>query len=69
MNAAPASLPGIPCPDCGARLVASIEQLLGAGRLACSCGLVLHVDTERSRETLHDLGELQRKLASLPPAP
>jgi hypothetical protein len=63
------SLPGIPCPDCGARLVISMQQLLGTGSMACSCGLVLHVDAERSRETLQDLRKLQQKLATLPPAP
>jgi len=60
--AATAGVPGMPCPDCGARIVVTMEQLLSAGEVTCQCGLVLRVDMERSAETLRDLRELQRRL-------
>jgi transcription elongation factor Elf1 len=53
----------MPCPDCGARIVVTIEQILSGNRIVCQCGLALTVDVERSEETLRDLRELQRRLA------
>jgi len=58
-------VPGMPCPDCGARIVVSMDQLLLQGAITCKCGLVLRVDRQRSAETLKDLRELQRRLAQL----
>jgi hypothetical protein len=55
----------MPCPECGARLVVTMEQLLGSGQIVCTCGLVLRVDAERSEETLRDLRALQDRLAQL----
>jgi hypothetical protein len=42
-----------------------MEQLLASGRIACTCGLVLQVDTARSEETLRDLRALRDRLAHL----
>jgi hypothetical protein len=60
-----AGVPGLPCPQCGQRLVVSMEALMSLQPVVCVCGLTLRVDVERSRETLHDLRELQRRLAPL----
>ncbi|HTT13036.1 MAG TPA: hypothetical protein VMG60_19370 [Burkholderiaceae bacterium] len=60
-----AEVPGVPCPGCGARLVVTMEQLLSFTPIACTCGLVLEVDPERSEETLRDLRALHDRLAQL----
>ena len=65
MNAPSPELPGMPCPQCGMRLVVSMEQILGSGEIRCGCGLVLQVDAARSAETLRGLRELQRRLAEI----
>jgi len=65
MGSAFVEVPGMPCPECGARLVVTMEQLLASGRIACTCGLVLQVDTARSEETLRDLRALRDRLAHL----
>jgi len=63
-SAAPsANVPGVPCPDCGTRIIVTMEQILSGNKIMCRCGLALSVDTERSKETLHDLRELRRRLA------
>lgn len=62
MNPDPAGVPGLPCPQCGRRIVVRMETLLALQPIACDCGLVLRVDTQRSKETLDDLRELQRRL-------
>jgi hypothetical protein len=60
-----AQAPGVPCPECGERIVTTMEQLLSCGEVACKCGLVLRVDAERSQETLRNLRELQARVAQL----
>ena len=60
-----ADVPGMPCPECGTRLVVTMEQLLGSGQVVCTCGLVLRVDAEQSEETLRDLRALEERLANL----
>ena len=62
MSTSSASVPGMPCPDCGARIVVTMEQILSGAKIACGCGLVLTVDAERSRDTIRDLFELRRRL-------
>ncbi len=60
------TVPGMPCPDCSARIVATMQQLL-AGSVACpACGLVLTVDPDRSRLALGELRKLDARLAALP---
>lgn len=58
-------VPGMPCPECGARIVVTMNQVLSGCSIACRCGLVLHVDEDRSSQTLHDLRELQRRVGRL----
>jgi hypothetical protein len=57
--------PGMPCPDCGRRIVVTMEQLLSGRPIACSCGLVLRVDERQSQDALHDLRELQRRIGDV----
>jgi hypothetical protein len=56
--------PGLPCPGCGERLVATIQQLLSGTPIVCQCGLELHVDEQQSRETLDGLRRLQARLSA-----
>jgi hypothetical protein len=66
MTSAQSTVPGMPCPDCGARIVATMQQLL-AGSISCpACHLVLKVDAAQSRETLDELRKLNARLQSLP---
>jgi hypothetical protein len=58
---------GFPCPDCGERIVATMEQILSGAPIACRCGLLLRVDQVRSEETLADLRELAQRLEQLRP--
>ena len=60
------SAPGMPCPDCQARIVATLQQILGGTVRCANCGLVLKVDTRQSRETLQELRRLDSRLAGLP---
>jgi len=62
VTAPSANVPGMPCPDCGTRIVVTMEQILSGHRIICGCGLVLTVDAERSHETIRDLLELRRRL-------
>jgi hypothetical protein len=61
----PAGVPGLACPQCGRRLVVTMETLLALQPVACDCGLTLRVDAESSKQTLDDLRELERRLAPL----
>jgi predicted RNA-binding Zn-ribbon protein involved in translation (DUF1610 family) len=48
--------PGMPCPECGARIVADPLALLTELKLTCtSCGLVLSVDLQQSASTINAL--------------
>jgi transcription elongation factor Elf1 len=55
---------GFPCPQCGAPITVTIEQLTTADAIRCSeCGLELRVDQEQSRETLNAVRDLCEQLA------
>lgn len=55
---------GFACPECQAPFRLTIEHLLGGERFACAtCGIVLTLDQEASRETLNRL----RAYAKTPP--
>ena len=60
-----ADVPGMPCPNCGERIVVTMGQLLAGREIACKCGLILRVDEQRSAQTLQDLRELQLRVARL----
>ncbi|MCR9244621.1 MAG: CSL-type zinc finger protein [bacterium] len=48
--------PGMPCPQCGQRIVIEAAALLSGQPIQCaSCGLELRVNTEQSKETLDAL--------------
>lgn len=60
------SVPGMACPQCGNRLVATMDQILASNPLICgSCGLQLTVDCEASRPALEALRELDRRLREI----
>ena len=65
MTTASPQIPGMPCPDCGERIIVTMEQLLGCGEIICACGLILRVDTERSEDTLRGLRGLQQRLSQI----
>lgn len=54
---------GLPCRDCGTRIVFTMEQILSGTEIICQCGLSISVVPERSVETLRDLDELKRRLS------
>jgi hypothetical protein len=54
---------GVPCRDCGARIVFTMDQILSGTEITCQCGLTISVVPERSAETLRDLHELKRRLS------
>lgn len=60
------SAPGFPCPECGALVTATIEQLVAPNGIHCSkCGLELRIDQEQSWETLKAVRTFQRQLAQV----
>ena len=69
MKADAAGVPGLPCPQCGQRIVMRMETLLALRPIVCGCGLALRVDAQRSKDTLDELRELQRRLEPLRDGP
>lgn len=60
------SVPGMPCPKCGNRLVFTMDQMLGSKPLVCAvCGLQLTLDRAASRASLDALQELDRRLRDI----
>ena len=56
-------LPGFPCPQCGFRLIASVEALLASEPLRCGqCGLQLDLVPDRSADALNAVRELNESL-------
>lgn len=55
--------PGLPCPQCGALITVTLEQLAAAAAIGCSdCGLELRIDLEQSRESLNAVRDLRDQL-------
>lgn len=55
--------PGLNCPECGTRMVVSIQNLVNLEPLNCpTCGLELTVDVEHSQSALESLRKLQNGL-------
>jgi DNA-directed RNA polymerase subunit RPC12/RpoP len=57
--------PGMPCPECGRPILATLDKLLSREPIVCPCGLRLRVDEQRSQDVLEDLRELQLRLKSI----
>ena len=55
-----AKTPGINCPECGTRMVVSIQNLVNLEPVLCpSCGLKLTIDLEKSQSAIESLRKLQ----------
>lgn len=60
--------PGIDCPQCGTRILTSIDMILSREPIACvKCGLRLNVEQEESKPALESLKKLDEaiKIAEL----
>lgn len=58
-----ARTPGIKCPECGSRIVVSIQNLIALEPVNCpSCGLELTIDLDKSQSALESLRKLQAGL-------
>ena len=58
--------PGMPCPNCGAYIAMSIEDLLSQSSFKCQnpdCNTELHIDRGRSAESMNALEKLKDGLA------
>jgi DNA-directed RNA polymerase subunit RPC12/RpoP len=52
--------PGLSCPECGTKLVISMESLLSYEPVQChNCGLELIIDEEKSKQSIESLRKLQ----------
>lgn len=58
-----AKTPGINCPECGVRMVVSIQNLVNLEPIDCpNCELELSIDLEKSQSALESLRKLQNGL-------
>ena len=51
------------CPDCGNQIQLDFRKLFVGGKTECSCGLVLQVNLEKSRETIDAIKKSQRQIS------
>jgi hypothetical protein len=56
------SPPGVPCPDCGRAIIATLDQLVSGRSIDCTCGLKMRVDEERSGNVMSELRKLKSQL-------
>ena len=55
--------PGIDCPQCGTRILTSIDMILGREPIECvQCGLKLNINQEASKPALESLKKLDRAI-------
>jgi len=55
--------PGLNCPKCTFKISVSIEQLLSHSPLVCpACGLVLQLDSSKSKPAIDALSTYNKKL-------
>jgi len=55
--------PGIDCPECGTRILTSIDMILSREPISCvKCGLTLKVQQEESKPALESLQKLDRAI-------
>jgi DNA-directed RNA polymerase subunit RPC12/RpoP len=55
--------PGLKCPECGTRMIVSIQNLINLEPVHCpGCGLELTIDAESSQSALESLRKLQSGL-------
>lgn len=60
------NVPGMPCPECEARIVIEPGLLLSAAPIRCpGCGLTMEVDTEESAEALQALQRYMKHFEAL----
>lgn len=60
------NVPGMPCPECDARIVIEPQLLLSAAPIRCpSCELTFQVNTEESADALHALQRYMKHFESL----
>ncbi len=51
--------PGLSCPECGTKLIISMESLLSYEPVHChNCGLELIIDQEKSKQSIESLRKL-----------
>ena len=56
--------PGLSCPECGTKLVISMETLLNYEPVQCfNCGLELTIDQEKSKQSIESLRKLNQGLS------
>mgnify|MGYP002641958475 CR=1 FL=1 len=56
--------PGLSCPECGIKLVISMESLINYQPVQCyNCGLELTIDQEKSKQSIDSLRKLQEGLS------
>lgn len=66
MRAHALKVPGMPCPDCNTPIVIDPMTLLAAVPIECpACGLELHVNTEKSADTLKALSNYMNEFENL----
>ena len=51
------------CPDCGNQIPLDFRRLFGGGKVECTCGLVLRVNLEKSRETIEAIKDSQAEIS------
>ena len=52
---------GMPCPECGTKIIVDIQQLLMQGKVVCpACNLELIVNQQKSAESLGILAQFQQ---------
>lgn len=56
--------PGLSCPECGTRLMITMESLINYEPVQChTCGLELTIDQEKSKQSIESLRKLQDGLS------
>jgi len=56
--------PGLSCPECGTKLIISMESLINYEPVHChNCGLELTIDEEKSKQSIDSLRKLQDGLS------
>jgi hypothetical protein len=51
------------CPDCGNKIPLDFRRLFGGGKVECTCGLILRVNLEKSRETIAAIKGSQEEIS------
>ena len=55
--------PGFPCPRCHTKIRVTLDELMLRSHVSCvGCGLELHVDRQRSQDTLEGAARHQDRI-------